>query len=49
MRGFEEGITVKNADGSAQVVMMNENFERPDAVNANRSPPGPMGRPRKTR
>jgi hypothetical protein len=43
VRGFAEGLTVKNADGSGEVVMMNDNFQAPDAAEKKRSDPSPSG------
>jgi hypothetical protein len=39
VRGFEEGLTVKNADGSGEVVVLNDNLPVADAAETNRSHP----------
>jgi hypothetical protein len=44
VRGFENGLTVKNADGSGEVVMLNDNFQVPDAAEKDRSDPTPSDR-----
>jgi hypothetical protein len=41
VQGFEEGVIVKNADGSGEVIMMNDNFPVPDAAETNRNQPTP--------
>jgi hypothetical protein len=50
VRGFEEGLIVKNADGSGEVVVLNDNLSVPDAAETNTSQPAqPDGTPHKTR
>jgi hypothetical protein len=39
IRDFEEGLTVKNADGSGEVVVLNDNLPVPDAAEINRGQP----------
>ena len=39
--GFEEGLTMKNADGSGEVVLLNDSFQVPNASETNRSDPIP--------
>ena len=39
VQGFEEGLTVKNADGSGEVVVLNDNLPVPNAAETNRSQP----------
>jgi hypothetical protein len=46
VRGFENGLTVKNADGSGEVVMLNDNFQVPDAAEKDRSDLTPSDRVR---
>jgi hypothetical protein len=41
VRGFEEGLTVKNADGSGEVIMMNDNYPVSHATETNRTDPAP--------
>jgi hypothetical protein len=49
VRGFENGLTVKNADGSGEVVMLNDNFQVPDAAEKDRSDPTPSDRVNRTK
>jgi len=37
VRGFEEGVIVKNADGSGEVVVLNDNLPVSDAAEIDRS------------
>jgi hypothetical protein len=39
VQGFEESLTVKNADGSGKVVVLNDNLPVPNAAETNRSQP----------
>mgnify|MGYP001359811069 CR=1 FL=1 len=41
VQGFEEGVIVKNADGSGEVIMLNDNFPVPDMAETNRNQPTP--------
>jgi hypothetical protein len=49
VRGLEEGLIVKNADGSGKVVVLNDNLSVPDAAETNTSQPIPMEHLHKTR
>jgi len=41
VRGFENGLTVKNADGSGEVVVLNDSFHVPSTVVENTRHPTP--------
>src|SRR5580704_16011764 len=49
VRGFENGLTVKNADGSGEVVMLNDNFQLPDTAEKDKSDPTPSDRLTRTK